>query len=112
MINKYYTTSAFHGRPPSAHLLRTGILSHKLGHLLGIGDPYNTSISASGAGNGIGNYDLMTYGNVGFNTTGYYHTSLSAYHKRFKGWVAHEDIIANGWYTLWSGIHQVYKIAH
>ena len=59
VINKYYTTRAFHGRPPLAHPLHIGTLSHELGHLLGMGDLYDTSTSTSGAGNLIGNYDLM-----------------------------------------------------
>ena len=95
-----------------AHLLRIGTLSHALRHLLGVRDLYNIGTSASGVDNGICNYDLMAYGNFGFNNTDYYPTSLSAYHKNFTGWVSHEEIIAAGWFTLWSGIHQVYKIAH
>jgi hypothetical protein len=90
------------------HLLCISTLSHKLGHLLGVGNLYDTGTSASGAGNGIGNYDLMVYGSFGFDNTGYYPTNLSAYHKLFMGWVAHKDIIAGRWYTLWSGIHQVH----
>lgn len=108
VINKYYTTSAFHGRPPSTDLLRIGTLSHELGHSLGMSDLYDTSW----AGKGIGNYDLMAYGNFGFDSSGYYPSSLSAYHKLYTGWATHEDITANGEYTIESGIHQVYKIAH
>ena len=52
----------------------------------------------------------MAYWNFGFNNTGYYSTSPIAYHTLFTGWVADEDIIAGGWYTLRSWIHQVYKI--
>ena len=77
-----------------------------MGHL------YDTGTSTSGTGNRIGNYDLMAYGNFGLDNIRHYPNSLSAYHKLFTGWVSYEDIIADGWYTLGSRIHQVYKITH
>ena len=57
VINKYYTTSTFHDWPPSLHRLHIGTMSHELGHMMDIGDLYDIGASASGAGNGIGNYD-------------------------------------------------------
>ena len=108
----HYTISAFHCQPPSVHPLGIGTLSHEFGHSLGMGHLYDTGTSTSGTGNGIGNYDLMAYGNFGFDNIRHNLNSLSAYHKLFTGWVSYEDIIADGWYMIWVGIHQVYNITH
>ena len=62
-----------------------------------MGNLYSTGTSASGAGNRIRNYDLIAYGNFGFDNTTYYPTSLNAQHKFLTGCVVHEDIIADAW---------------
>jgi len=103
---KFYVIAGFHGKE-SEEMLRMGTLCHELGHTLGLADLYDTSFN----GNGIGNFDFMAKGNYGFDNTGYYPSSMSAYSKAFLGWADVVEIEEDGEYTLEAAGETVYKIS-
>lgn len=84
-----------------------GVISHELGHYLGIADLYDR---ASG-GCGIGIWGLMGSG-IGYDHSGFYPPIMSAYGKAKLGWATLTEITHSGRYSLEASVtsNQVYKI--
>lgn len=84
-----------------------GTICHELGHILGLGDLYNTSIGQTILGRGVlmdsGNYAISVTNLAYYNTVsdstetlvGYYPAPFNAWHKQLLGWTE-EQVLVNG----------------
>jgi len=99
-VNTYYTTSVFYGWQGS-QMMRLGTACHELGHILGLPDLYDLSFR----GNGLGNYDLMAFGQREL-----FPVLLSAWSKIKLNWATPIEITEDGTYTIKAGESQVYMI--
>lgn len=81
----------------AGQLMQIGILSHELGHGLGLPDFYDTNDGDGDDSEGIGNWGLMSSGNF---TTAYSPSHMEGFSRFELGWVTMIDLTTNGTYAL------------
>ncbi len=76
-----------------------GTFCHEFSHCLGLPDVYDTS---SGGNYGMGNWDVLCYGNYNGHTYGdaYIPAGFTSYERWFAGWLEPEELSIDGDYSL------------
>lgn len=107
-VNRYYVSSALRGKC-HGRIVRMGVISHEIGHSLGLPDLYDGTFE----GAGLGAYDFMSQ-SWGIDGTGTYPPILSAWTKVNAGWANALVIGEDGRYELEASTTSkiVLKITH
>lgn len=108
VVDGYSTSPALFGSSGSS-IGRIGVISHEIGHTLGLPDLYGTS-----AGNGLGSYDLMSnhWGFPPYHLSQLYPPILSPWCKILAGWLDPIVITRSGTYSISASYNskQIYRI--
>ncbi|KAL7469812.1 hypothetical protein ACHAXS_010075 [Conticribra weissflogii] len=92
--SQYYVASSVRNKCNS-DIVRVGIVTHEIGHQLGLPDLYDKTWD----GNGIGNYDMMSRC-WGWDGSGQYPPMFSPWAKMELGWLTPTEITSTGQYAL------------
>ena len=108
-VNQYSTSPGLFGLSGSK-ISRIGVISHEIGHCLGLPDLYGTP-----AGNGLGSYDLMSnhWGFVStYSLSQLYPPIMSPWTKMVAGWLEPIAITVPGTFTIEASefSEQIYRI--